>query len=350
MYFKHPSYTYDVIKIAKLPFPWEKLNGKSILITGATGMIGTVLIDVLMYRNYSFQDHLHIYALGRNVERARERFKEYWNDADFSFITSDINEEQPLSIKFDYLFHCASNTHPRSYAQDPIGTIMTNVIGTNHVLQMALRSSAERTVFLSSVEIYGENRGDTDTFSEDYCGYIDCNTLRAGYPEGKRAGEALCQAYIQKFNLDIVIPRICRVYGPTMLDSDSKALAQFIHKAVNGENIVLKSKGDQFFSYCYVADVVSALLYILFYGETGKAYNVSDQTGDIRLRDLAAILAEFAGKKVIYELPDEIEQKGYSKASDARLNSTHLQKLGWKVEDSIKEQLKKTVEIMKSRS
>lgn len=220
---------------------------------------------------------------------------------------------------------------------------MTNVIGTNNILQIALNAHAKRTVFLSSVEIYGQNRGDTELFNERYCGYIDCNTMRAGYPEGKRTGEALCQAYIQKYGLDIVIPRICRVFGPTMLKTDSKALAQFIKNAVRKEDIVLKSEGNQYFSYCYVCDVVSALLYVLCHGSTGEAYNIADKGSDIYLKDLAQILATIAQTKVVFDVPDAIEAKGFSMASVARLDAKKIKGLGWSVADSLEGNLNKTV-------
>ena len=156
-----------------------------------------------------------------------------------------------------------------AYASDPVGTVATNIIGTNNLLKFAAETGCERFVFLSSVEIYGENRGDTEYFTEDYLGYIDCNTLRAGYPESKRCGEALCQAYIRKENMDIVIPRLARSYGPTMLRSDTKAISQFIGNGVRKENIVLKSAGTQLYSYTYVSDAVSGVLYCLLRGECG---------------------------------------------------------------------------------
>ena len=346
MFFDHPLYTKDIEKIINVEFPWEKLRDSKILITGATGMIGTVLVDVLMERNLKYQENIQIFARGRSRERALERFGAYMEDTCFHFLAADINTCTELQVDFDYLFHCASNTHPTAYATDPIGTIVTNVIGTNNVLQLAAKSNSKRVVFLSSVEVYGENRGDTELFDEKYLGYIDCNTLRAGYPEGKRTGEALCQAYIKQYGLDIVIPRISRVFGPTMLSSDSKALSQFIKKALSKEDIVLKSEGTQYFSYCYVTDVVRALLYILFYGDNGQAYNIADEKCDIRLKDLARNLADIAGTKVIFELPDSIEAQGYSKATVARLDASRIKDLGWYTEDTMYTLLEKTIKIM----
>lgn len=139
--------------------------------------------------------------------------------------------------------HAASNTHPRAYSTDPIGTITANVQGTYQLLEYAVNHQCERFFFFSSVEVYGENRKDVDKFDESYLGYIDCNTVRAGYPESKRLGESLCNAFFAQKGQDFIIGRFSRVYGPTMSDEDSKAIAQFIKKAVAGEDIVLKSVG-----------------------------------------------------------------------------------------------------------
>lgn len=328
----------------------ERLDGSTVFVTGATGMIGSVLCDALMYRNEKYGSGIKILALARNAERAKARFEKYSDDPRFVFIEGDINKPLGFHEKFDYMFHCASNTHPKDYAADPIGTVLTGVIGTKNALDYAQLCGAKRSVFLSSVEIYGENRGDTERFSENYLGYIDCNTLRAGYPEGKRAGEALCQAYIEKYGMDIVIPRICRVYGPSMLSTDSKALAQFIKKAAAYEDIVLKSEGTQLFSYCYTADVVFALFLLLLRGEKGQCYNIADSRSDIRLKDLAAILAKEAGKQVVFELPDEQERKGYSKATQALLDPARINRLGFAPKYDIKSGLEKTLKILREEN
>lgn len=345
---QNPLYTEDLRKVASLDLPWEQLKDRSVLISGATGMIGSFLVDLLMHLNTQGLG-CQVYALGRNDAKASARFSSCWNDPLFHFVSCDINRGLPQSLPgMDYIFHAASNTHPVAYATDPIGTVTTNIIGTYNLLEFAAEHRSSRFVFVSTVEVYGENRGDTDVFSEEYCGYIDCNTLRAGYPESKRAGEALCQAYIQQKELDVVIPRLSRVYGATMLMSDTKALSQFIKKGVAGEDIVLKSEGTQFFSYSYVADAVSGILYCLFCGKSGEAYNVSDTASDIALRDLAAIIANYVGKQVVFELPDAVEQAGYSKATKAILCSKKLQALGWKAQYTIQNGLPRTIEILKN--
>ena len=346
--YENPMYLEDIAKVADLNLPWEKLQGRSVLISGATGLVGSFLVDVLMERNGRGLD-CTVYALGRNAERAAKRFTRWESSPSLQFIPYDINlpfQRDDLG-KVDYILHLASNTHPMQYATDPIGTITTNIIGLTNMLDFAVAHEAERFAFSSSNEVYGENRGDVELFTEDYCGYINCNTMRAGYPESKRCGEALCQAYKAQKGLDIVIPRLTRSYGPTMLMSDTKAISQFIRKGIAGEDIILKSTGTQYFSYTYMADAVSGLLTVLLCGESGGAYNIADVTSDIMLKDLAAIIAETAGKEVVFELPDALEASGYSTATKARLDGSKLRALGWKPAYQIQEGLRRTIAILK---
>jgi nucleoside-diphosphate-sugar epimerase len=347
--FENEQYLEDVRYVAQLPLPWEKLTNKSVLLSGASGLVGSFLVDTIMERN-KFGMNCRVYALGRNEAKAKQRFDYCWKDPLFAFVSCDIN--QPLKLNqvgmVDYVLHLASNTHPIAYATDPIGTVTTNIIGTNNMLTFASEHQAVRFAFASSNEIYGENRGDAEKFDEEYCGYIDSNTLRAGYPESKRCGEALCQAYMSQKGIDVVIPRLTRSYGPTLLQSDTKAISQFIRKGVAGEDIVLKSAGTQYYSYTYVGDAVAGLLTVLLCGKTGEAYNIADDASDIMLKDLAAIIADVAGKRVVFEVPDAVEAAGYSRATKARLDSTKLQELGWKAHYDIKAGIVRTMEILKT--
>ncbi len=340
-------YLNDLTYTVGLDLPWEKLKRKRVLLSGATGLVGSYLVDVLMTKNMEGLD-CTVYALGRNSERAMQRFSKWNKDPNLQFISYDINKPFMRDDigTVDYVLHMASNTHPMQYSTDPIGTITTNIIGVQNMLEFAVKHHAIRFVFISSNEIYGENRGDVELFDENYCGYINSNTMRAGYPESKRCGEALCQAYKVQKELDIVIPRLTRSYGPTMLRSDTKAISQFINKAIDGEDIVLKSTGTQYYSYTYMADAVSGLLYVFLYGENGEAYNIADEASDLMLKDLASIIAGSVGKKVVFEIPDVVEAAGYSKATKARLDGSKLKKLGWKPRYDIKRGIERTMNIM----
>lgn len=343
-------YRNDVLTAADCNITWDKLRDASVVISGATGLIGSFLIDVIMCRNSRDDLNCRVVALGRNKAKAANRFAEYMKDPLFRFVECDICSIDDIDLEgdLDYFFHAASNTHPVAYATDPIGTITVNVIGLRNMLEIARRHNSKRFLFASSNEIYGENRGDAEKFREDYCGYINCNTLRAGYPESKRVSEALCQAYIKQYDMDIVIPRLTRSFGATLLSSDTKALSQFLKKGVRGEDIILKSAGNQFYSFTYVADAVTGVLFCLAEGEKGEAYNISTFSCDITLRDLAQTIADYVGTKVVFEIPDNTEATGYSVVTKAILDGTKLEGLGWKAVYDIKKGIAHTIEIMKT--
>lgn len=344
-------YLEDIRLIASFPsIPWDVLEHSSILLSGATGMIGSLLVDSILFKDKQDGLDCKVIALGRNAEKAKKRFDSFWASPFFQFVECDVNkaETMPFDLRADHILHLASNTHPIAYATDPIGTIAANVIGTQNMLALAVRCKAKRFLFASSNEIYGENRGDTELFEESYCGYIDCNTLRAGYPESKRCGEALCQAYKKQEGLDVVIARLTRSFGPSLQLTDTKALTQFLKNGINEENIILKSSGTQYYSYTYAADAVTGLLTVLLKGESGGAYNVADQSCDIQLKDLAKMIADIAGTQVIFDIPDAVEAAGFSKATKARLDGSKLKKLGWTISVSLEDGIRKTLAVLKA--
>lgn len=350
--YENNIYKDSICAAANSSLPWDKLYKKTILIAGATGLIGRCLVDILMQKNRQEGLASHIYALSRSAEYAHKVFPaDYFSEKGFTVV--EHNVQNPLKLEtiaeLDYVFHLASNTHPIAYATEPIETIITNIYGTKNLLDFCVQHHTKRFVFLSSVEVYGENRGDVARFDEEYTGYLNANTLRAGYPESKRCGEALCQAYITEKGLDIVIPRLPRIYGPTMRESDSKAVAQFIRKAAAKEDIVLKSEGNQYYSFLYVIDAVLGILYILLNGKSGEAYNLADEEHDITLKELARTLAEISGTKVIFDIPDKTESIGYSTATKACLDSTKIREAGWKASYSLEKGLRETVEILQGK-
>ena len=319
------------------------LRNVSILVTGATGLIGSCIIDTLLVANKEFGAGIKIYALSRSREKLEKRF-----GTAVIPIVQDIMNPLDKEIKYDYIIHGASNADPKSYATQPVETILTNIIGNKNILDYCVsHKEITKMILTSSFEVYGELNGQ-DIYSENMSGMIDQTILRNGYPESKRCGEALCQAYKSQKGLDVCIARLTRSYGPTMIMSDTKAVSQFIKKCIAGEDIVLKSEGTQYYSYTYTADAASGLLWILLAGENGEAYNIADVSGDITLRDLASIIAEINGKKVVFELPDAVEAAGYSKATKARLDGRKIRSLGWKPMYDIKTGMKRTIEILRS--
>lgn len=345
-------YMEDIYNVINLDLPWHMLQDKSIVLSGATGLIGSFFVDAILEKNKISNLNCTVYALVRNIPKAQERFCKYDNSSNLVFVQYDVNKPlDDVRIRIaDYVLHLASNTHPILYATDPIGTITTNIIGVQNLLEFAVNNSSNRFIFASSNEIYGENRGDVELFDENYCGYINCNSLRADYPESKRCGEALCQAYSHQKGIDTVIARFTRTFGPTMSFSDSKAICQFIIKGVRNEDIILKSDGTQYYSYLYVSDAVSGLLRILLCGNNREAYNISDISCDIRLKDLANLVAEISGNKVVHFDSDEVEASGYSKVTKARLDGSKLRTLGWCPRYSIEQGIERTISILRSIS
>ena len=342
---QHPLYQEDLQRIIDIP-GIERLKGKSFLITGATGLIGTCLIDALIYINKVSAANVKVYAVGRSKEKAAARLGEYFDNPHFQFIEQDVREPFPADLQPDVIIPLASNTHPLAYSQYPIETIEINVKGAEHALQKAVECCAT-VLYPSSVEVYGNARGE-DIFTEDYTGKLNLENARACYPESKRLSEALCLSYMAERGVEVKIARLSRVFGPTMLMSDTKASSQFIQKALAGEDIILKSKGEQYFSYTYVADAVRAMLFILLHGEQGVAYNISSDACNVRLKDFAGACARWAGREVVFDLPSETERKGYSVAMKAILDNSRLLSIGYQPLYAFDDSIQRTLDVLKA--
>jgi len=284
-------------------FIGKSLSNKSILVTGANGLIGSYLVD------YLSSIESKVYAMSRSVEKLRKRFG---TNSKVIFIEQDLSQSFSLDTNFDYIIHAASNAHPIAYSQDPVGTMLTNFVGTLSLLKCAKESNSK---FL-------------------YC-----------YPESKRAAETLCVAYSQQYGVTVNVARLCYVYGPTITDTNSRADAQFLRNALNKEDIVMKSEGSQRRTYCYVADCVSALLKILIDGQNGEFYNIANPDSIVSVKEYAQTLANISGVKLKFEVPNDVEAKGYSTFADSILCADKLCSLGWKAIYSIREGLEHTLKI-----
>lgn len=333
------TYKEDLINIASLDLPWDKLSGCNILVTGATGLIGGCLVEALMLNpNKDYQ----VYASGRNEERARKRFAEFADEAAFHFVKYDVLEPLESDVNFEYIIHAASNASPNFFATKPVEVIKSNIQGLSNLIEYGLNHGMKRMLYVSSGEVYGE--GDGRVFTEDYSGYVNCTSPRSCYPSSKRAAETLCVSYAQEYGTDVVIARPCHTYGPHFTESDNRVYAQFIRNVLRGEDIVMKSIGAQFRSWCYVVDCVSAMLYILLKGENGHAYNIADTSSNISIKELAEMIAEIAGKKVIIDLPSDAEKAGFNVVTKSIFSTEALRCLGWDINDSMNIKVLKTIE------
>lgn len=322
----------------------KKLYNTSILITGGTGMICSSVADILFFLNKEYNANIEIILASRNKERITNRFSKFTLGKDYSFLLYDAAIHSEINQKADFLIHGASNANPASYTKYPVETILSNIIGLNSLLENAVKMNSQRLLYISSSEIYGKKDKNEPYFEDDY-GYVDVLNLRACYPNAKRAAESLCIAYGQEHNLDTVIVRPGHIYGPTIIDSDNRASAQFTHNASRNENIVMKSPGMQLRSYCYTLDCASAILTVLINGERGNAYNISNSSSIATISDIASAFAKTVGRKVVYENPSDAEKQGYNLMSNSSLNSQKIESLGWSAKFSLDQGVQKTVNL-----
>ena len=322
-------------------------SGLSFFISGAAGLIGSYLTDLLAVADRMLLLGVRIVACDRDGRLLDARFPDGFSDAIVKLPVDVCVGDLPPG-GFDYVIHAASNTSPMDYARKPIDTIWSNVFGAKRLMDLAVRGSARRFLFCSSVEAYGRNNGDVDAFDESYSGYVDSNTVRAGYPSAKRCVEALCNAYaVEHPGFDFVIARIGRFYGPTVIAGDAKAPSQFVGNAVRGEDIVLKSEGTQLFSWGYVGDCATALLTLLQKGERGVAYNVADPGSVAMVKEFARFAADAAGARLAFAPQSQAERAAYSKIAKATMDVSRLTALGWSAAYHLREGIERTVRFIR---
>lgn len=317
-------------------------RNKTICITGGTGLIMSYFTDILLFSDIKCK----IILLVRNKKKAQKRFSEFINDK--RLIIKEIDLLKPIHLRFsniDIIIHGASNSDQRNYAADPIGTMHTNYIGINHLLELAVKKHTKTFLFLSSSEIYGDITGE---ITEEAFGHVNTLSLRSCYNESKRAAETLCFCYAEKFNLHTVIARLSRVYGPTMNLADSKALSQFMMNAVNRQNIQIKSSGEQVLSYTYVSDAVAALFLLLKDGMSKNAYNIANNTNLYTLKEIAEIVAKTRNIKTEFITMTETEKKTYSEVKNAVLASKKLENLGWSPAVTLEKGISQTIDIIEN--
>lgn len=329
--------------------PWDELDGKSVLVSGAAGMLGSGVIDALVYCNEYDSMNIDIFALGRTKDKIEKRYGRICEKKYFHVIEADVVHPLGFDYPIDYIVHAASNANPYMFANYPVDTLLANVVGTNNFLDYARTHGTKRVLYVSSGEMYGQPDGSvTEGFYESYCGVVNYSDPRSCYPAGKRAAETLCQSYIRQYGMEAVIVRPCHCYGPTQTSLDTRALSQFIRKALAGEDIVLKSDGSLERTHCYVLDAVQAMYLVLLKAPNGEAYNIADNRSDASIRVLAETIAGARGRDVVFDIPDDTEKKGFSRVTCAVLNGQKLLNLGWKPIWDLKTGIQSTLDILEA--
>lgn len=326
----------------------EKLRNTCILITGASGTIGSFITDMLLRYNQINVAGIKICVAGRNINKLKNLFS-FWNDHGLFIYQYDMNSSIQFNKEIDYVIHAAGNAHPTAFNSDPVGTIVGNINGTYNLLEYSRIHKARRFLYVSSGEVYGQGDISLDEFDEKYAGYVDISSTRSCYPSSKRTAENLCVSYKNQYKLDTVIVRPCHTYGPGITDTDSRANVQFIHNALNGEDIVMKSLGTQLRSYNYIADCAAAILTVLINGKMGEAYNIANPHVRVTIAQFAEIVAKLANCKVVFENPTNLDVTNRTPIAKQVLCSQKIEKLGWTGFFNIEMGIKHTIEILKGK-
>lgn len=337
-------YLDDLRRVSECMPGVDKLRGATILITGATGMIGSAVADLLLLLNSERGYDMNLYLAGRSEKRMRERFYACGSD-EYTFVRYDATEPQALAGHYNYIIHAASNADPKSISEQPLETMMSNIVGTIHLLTHLKEQGDGRMVFVSSSEVYGTKDGDEPYGEEDY-GRVDILNPRAAYPTAKRAAETLCVSAIVEHAVDAVIVRPGHVYGPTMTATDSRASSQFTRDVLAGESVTMTSEGLQLRSYCYCLDCATAILTVMLHGTKGSAYNISNPNSVVTIRQMAEALARAGCSHVTFRQPTAKERGSYNLMTNSSLRAERLMTLGWRPLFDMDEGARHTIAIL----
>ena len=339
----------DFDKITKRDISWDALRNSSFVITGATGLIGSLIVKYLLYANRTMNFGANIYAVVRNVEKADEIFAEEKTDA-LTYVVADLTKEKVnCEGDCDYIVHAAAVTASKVMVSDPVGTICTSIDGTEKMLQLAVEKKAKAFIYISSMEIYGQPTVGGKTAEKDL-GYVDIENVRSCYPEGKRMCECLCTAYAAQYGVNVISARLAQTFGAGILPTENRVFAQFARSVMRGENIVLHTTGESEGNYVYTADAIAAIMTLLVKGKAGEAYNIANEDSHITIRNMAELVArEIAGEKiqVVIDIPEDSVSLGYAPPVKMWLDASKMRELGWKPEIGLVEAYKRMICWMK---
>lgn len=327
----------DLQGMCEAGLPWRELDGKTVLVTGATGMLASYVTWLLLYLHEHVGINVSVVALCRNRQSAELYFGSYFDKPYFNLLIQDVCEPIVYKERVDYVFHLAGNASPHFINSDPVGIMKCNLLGTMNVLDWARESKVAKVIFASTREVYGKNE-DAELLDEHAYGTLDPLDDRSCYPECKRAAETLLRSYFLQYGVPYNVVRIAHSYGPTMkLENDGRVMADLLGDVVAGRDIVLKSSGDAVRAFLYVTDAVLGMFTVLFKGNACAAYNLANESEPISVKDLAQMLASSRSDKSIQVVINKGEQKGYCAYRRTALDTTAIEHLGWKPQVSLSE-------------
>jgi nucleoside-diphosphate-sugar epimerase len=311
--------------------PWARFRGATVLVTGATGTIGSGIARVLCAANVSKALDLTVVGQGRDVAKG-QRLEA---DLGMRFLAADVRELASATSgldEVDFVVHAAAVTASADMVARPDEVLTTAVEGTRNVLDLALARAASSVVYVSSMEVYGQ--GLSGVVAEGDLGFLDLNDPRSSYPEGKRRAEALSAAYAAERGLCTTTARLGLTFGAGVPNdpANTRVALQFARSVLAGRDIELHTDGAGFTNVCYLGDAVRALLLLATKGAAGEAYNVANPHATMTIREMAEVVArEVAGGtiRVIVNEPADIERRGYAPPSSYRLATDKISALGW---------------------
>lgn len=327
----------------------DMLKNTTVLVTGATGLVGSQLVKTLACLNRKMDTKIRILAMVRNMEKAKKIYGKLLERGDLVLIQGDILCPIQVDEPIDYIFHGAAVTASKKMISEPVETLRTAVNGTENILQFAYTQKVRSMVYLSSMEVYGQMNS-ADPVTEEKLGYINPLSVRSDYPESKRLCENMCVAWYSEYGVPVRIARLAQTFGAGILPGENRVFAQFARSVIRNEDIVLHTEGRSEGNYCYTADTVRGLITILLKGDKAQAYNIVNEASHTTIRDMAEFAADVLAEgriKVVYDIPAD-NRFGYAADTKLFLSSQKLRKLGWKPLYGLKESYERLIGSMKA--
>lgn len=335
----------DLHSIAKKILINNNFQNSTFFITGATGLIGSLLVKSIIFANNNFGCNIKILAGVRDIKKAKDIFIEYYPDPNLELVAMDLLKPISFTESVDYIVHTASITASGEMVNNPTGVLLTSFESTKNILDYVKKHAECKMVYISSMEYYGQIHDGYENATEDKLGYIDLSKPRSCYPESKRVCEALCNAYAHQFNVNVCNARLAQTFGAGIPHSDNRVFAQFAKNMMNGSDIVLHTSGKSEGNYCYTADAIYAIFILLLRGSKGQSYNISCSHSTIL--DMAKLVAEKISNNRIgvkVNIPENIDNYGYAPTVKLKLNSDKLRQLGWEPSTNLENMFKRMIQ------